>query len=141
MIGEDGWNRVHGVVYPDGTVRDPSIVSAIYGFYRNRSESALRSDVNQENHVDRVVTLAERTLAATRHGLGNRDHAGDAEALLEVCEYAANMLEAGELVPMAYPPTAKVAAYRRMAHPNVDEIRDYLYELLVTLKKACHVLD
>lgn len=51
------------------------------------------------------------------------------------------MLEAGELVPMAYPPTAKVAAYRRMAHPNVDEIRDYLYELLVTLKKACHVLD
>lgn len=60
---------------------------------------------------------------------------------LEVCEYAANMLEAGELVPMAYPPTAKVAAYRRMAHPNVDEIRDYLYELLVTLKKACHVLD
>ena len=140
MIGEDGWNRVHGVVYPDGTVRDPAIVSAIYGFYRNRGESALRSDVNQENHVDRVVTLAERTLAATRHGLGNRDHSGDAAKLLEVCEYAANMLEAGELVPMAYPPTAKIAAYRRMENPDVSEITDYLYELIATLKKSCHVM-
>lgn len=140
MIGVDGWNRVHGVVYPDGTVRDPSIVSAIYGFYRNRGESALCSDVNQEDHVYRVVTLAERTLAATKHGLGTKDHSADAAALLEVCEYAANMLEAGELVPMAYPPTAKIAAYRRMEHPNVDEIRAYLYELLDTLKKACHVL-
>ena len=140
MVGSDGWNRVHGVVYPDGTVRDPAIVSAIYGFYRNRGESAIRSDVNQENHVYRVVTLAERTLAATRHGLGSPDHSGDAAALLEACEYAANLLEAGELVPMAYPPTAKIAAYRRMDNPNLDEIRDYLFELLTILKKACHVL-
>ena len=140
MVGSDGWNRVHGVVYPDGTVRDPAIVSAIYGFYRNRGESAIRSVVNQENHVYRVVTLAERTLAATRHGLGSPDHSGDAAALLEACEYAANLLEAGELVPMAYPPTAEIAAYRRMENPNLDEIRDYLFELLTILKKACHVL-
>lgn len=38
MIGKDMWSRVHGVVYPDGTVRDPSIVSAIYGFFRNRGK-------------------------------------------------------------------------------------------------------
>ena len=41
MIGKDMWSRVHGVVYPDGTVRDPSIVAAIGGFFRNRSETAI----------------------------------------------------------------------------------------------------
>lgn len=139
MIGEDGWSRVHGVVYPDGTVRDPAIVSALYGFYRNRGESAIRADVNQEDHVERVSILAEKTLAAVRRNR-RRDHSHDAEELLEVCEYAANLLEAGELVPMAYPPTAKIAAYRRMEHPNVDEIAAYLFELIDTLKKACNVI-
>ena len=23
MIGNDGWNKAHGIVYPDGTIRDP----------------------------------------------------------------------------------------------------------------------
>ncbi len=66
MIGQDMWSRVHGVVYPDGTVRDPSIVAAIYGFYRNRGETAIRSDVNQEDYVTRVMILADRTLKSIR---------------------------------------------------------------------------
>lgn len=140
MIGEDGWNRVHGVVYPDGTVRDPAIPAAILGFYRNRSETALRADVNQEDHLRKVTILAERTLAATRSGLFTRDHTGDAEQLLEVCEYAANLLEAGELVPMAYPPTARIAALRRQPAPNADEARDLLCELLAVLRNACHIV-
>ena len=140
MIGKDMWSRVHGVVYPDGTVRDPSIVAAIGGFFRNRSETAIRSDVNQEDYVKRVSILAERTLHAARQNKGS-DHSQDVENLLEVCEYAANLLEAGELVPMAYPPTAKIAAYRRQQNVDAMEIEDYLTELIGTLKKACHIIE
>ena len=140
MIGKDMWSRVHGVVYPDGTVRDPSIVAAIGGFFRNRSETAIRSDVNQEDYVKRVSILAERTLHAARQNQGS-DHSQDVENLLEVCEYAANLLEAGELVPMAYPPTAKIAAYRRQKNVDAMEIEDYLTELIGTLKKACHIIE
>ena len=140
MIGKDMWSRVHGVVYPDGTVRDPSIVAAIGGFFRNRSETAIRSDVNQEDYVKRVSILAERTLHAARQNQGS-DHSQDVENLLEVCEYAANLLEAGELVPMAYPPTAKIAAYRRQQNVDAMEIEDYLTELMGTLKKACHIIE
>ena len=64
----------------------------------------------------------------------------DVEELLEACEYAANLLEAGELVPMAYPPTAKIEAYRRQKHVDAMEIADYLTELIGTLKKACHII-
>lgn len=139
MIGQDMWSRVHGVVYPDGTVRDPSIVAAIYGFYRNRGETAIRSDVNQEDYVTRVMILADRTLKSIRQSQF-RDHSNDREDLLEVCEYAANLLEAGELVPMAYPPTAKIAAYRRQEQVDIQEIADYLMELLDILKKSCHIV-
>lgn len=137
MIGQDGWNRVHGVVYPDGTVRDPSIVSAIYGFYRNRGETALRSDVAQEDYTERALFYADRVLRETRRPR-RRDHGKDAEELLEVCEFIANLLETGELVPMVCPPTAKIEAYRRQANPDCDEIKDYLAELVETLKKTTH---
>lgn len=140
MIGSDGWNRVHGVVYPDGTVRDPAVVAAIYGFHRNRGESAVRSDVGQEDYVNRAVFYAEKVLHDTRRPY-RRDHSGDAAELLEACEFAANLLEGGELVPMDYPPTAKIAAYRRQEHPNCDEIRDFLMELIDTLKKKTHYIQ
>ncbi|MBQ6551914.1 MAG: hypothetical protein IJL78_10955 [Lachnospiraceae bacterium] len=140
MIGEDGWNRVHGVVYPDGTVRDPSIAAAILGFYRNRKETAIRSDVEQENYVERAIFYADKALRGTRRN-ARRDHSGDAMELLEACEFAANLLEGGELVPMAYPPTAKIEAYRRMAHPDCDEIRDFLIDLIETLKKGAHYTE
>jgi hypothetical protein len=140
MIGSDGWSRVHGVVYPDGTVRDPSIVSAIYGFYRNRGETALRSDVGQEGYVKRATILADRTLRASKQ---NRPGSYESKKneLLEACEFTANLLEAGELVPMAYPPTAKIEAYRKAGHVDLLELADYLTELLATLQKACHVVD
>lgn len=139
MIGEDGWNRVHGVVYPDGTIRDPAIVAAIGGFYRNRGESALRADVGQEDYVEKAVFYADRALHRTRRPI-RQDHSGDAEELLEACEFAANLLEGGELVPMAVPPTARIEAYRRSPKPDCDEIRDFLGELIETLKKNTHSL-
>ena len=139
MIGEDSWRRVHGVCYPDGTVRDPSIVAAILGFYRNRSETAVRSDVNQEDYVNRAVILAKRVTESVRQN-NRRDHSADVEDVLEVAEYAANLLEGGELVPMAYPPTARIEAMRRRKDgTDVQEALDLMYEILETLTRACHV--
>ena len=139
MIGSDGWNRVHGVVYPDGTVRDPSIVAALYGFYRKRGENPVRPDVNQENYVNDLVRRVNLLMTDTRRH-NRRDHSKDAEEVLELCEYAANLLEGGELVSMAYPPTAKVARYRRQADPDVEELKDWLYDMVETLKKACRLI-
>lgn len=131
MIEEEGsmWGRVHGIVYPDGTVRDPSIVAAILGFFRNRNETALGSDVNQEGHADKAVCQALDALARK----------APAEELLEAAEYVANLLEAGELVPMAVPPTAKIAQYRREEKKDVKEIRSFLYGLVGQLKEACEI--
>lgn len=132
MIEEEGemWSRVHGIVYPDGTVRDPSIVAAILGFFRNRNETAITSDVNQEGMADKAIAAANEALK--RHA--------EADELLEAAEHVANLLEAGELVPMAVPPTAKIAAYRRAEKTDIMEIRGFLYDLMMKLKKGCNIL-
>lgn len=141
MIGSKMWNRVHGVVYPDGTVRDPSIVAAISGFFRNRTETAIRPDVDQEDYVTRADILAQRTLLRVRQSNMESDHKRDVADVLECCEFIANLLEGGEYVPMCYPPTAKIEAYRRRTDLDVEEAADYLVELLDTLKKATHFIS
>ena len=62
------------------------------------------------------------------------------EALLELLEYGANILEAGELVPMNNPPTARVEALRNMKHPDLEMAEDWLYEMSETLQKACRLV-
>lgn len=143
MIGEDVWNRVHGICYADGTVRDPSIVAALFGFFRNRSETLIPSDVNQEGYAYRAIEMADKVLRKNRNGISfasGGDHSKDTAELLEVCEYIANLLECGQLVPMDVPPTAKIEAYRRQERPDADEIKTYLFELVKTLRKACHLV-
>ena len=139
MIGVDGWNRAHGILYPDGTIRDPAIIASIYGFHRKRGEGIIRVDVNQEDYVTELLKRIDMLMESSRRNR-YRDHSHDAEDVLELCEYAANILEAGELVPMNYPPTAKVAAYRRQENPDVEELKDYLFELGETLRKACRLV-
>ncbi len=141
MIGNGMWSRVHGVFYDDGTIRDPSIVAAIMGCFRNRTETAIRTDVNQEDYVTRALILGQRVTASVRQNKRMFDHSTEVEDVLEVAEYAANLLEGGELVPMAYPPTAKIASMRRRNDVDVQEALDYMMELLDTLKKACHVIE
>ena len=95
--------------------------------------------MGQEDYVERAIFYADKVLHETRRPR-RRDHSADAAELLEACEFAANLLEAGELVPMSCPPTAKIEAYRRMENPDCDEIKDYLTELIDTLKKATHFI-
>jgi hypothetical protein len=114
-------------------------VAALFGFYRNRGEGIIRPDVNQENYVADLIRRADLLMTDTRRH-NRTDHSNDAAEILELCEYASNLLEAGELIPMAYPPTAKVAAYRRQADPDAEELKDWLFELVETLKKACRII-
>ena len=62
--------------------------------------------------------------------------------VLEAAEFCANLLEASEMVPMYDPPTAKIRAWREMDEQDRDAeaIRDFAYELGLTLKKSCKIL-
>ncbi len=56
------WGDVHGVFYPDGTVRDPSIPAAIFGLFRNRSDNVLLENVNRESWVNTDDAAAQAWL-------------------------------------------------------------------------------
>ena len=96
---------------------------------RSRGETALLPDVNQEGHADKAIRMAEDAM----------NKKASAEELLEAAEYVANLLEAGELVPMALPPTARIVAYRRGEKKDIKEIRSFLYGLTKQLKTACEI--
>jgi hypothetical protein len=141
MIGNNGWNRVHGMVYPDGTIRDPSIIAAVQGFFRNRSDTALRPHVNQEGHAYLAIDLANKAIANASNAGRGGDRSHETGELLEAAEFIINLLEGGEHVPMDYPPSAKLAAYRRQEKLNADELKAWIIELIATLKKACYIID
>ncbi len=120
MIGKSRWRDIHGVVYPDGTVRDPSIVAAIQGFFRRRGLDIIPPDVDKEGAATRVLGQAEDWL-----GTANSDYAKG----LGLLETIANLLEAGEHVPMCDPPSARVLALIEAEESPVN--RAELIRLLV----------
>ena len=89
------WGDVHGVFYPDGTVRDPSIVSAVMGFYRNRGPNVVLEDPDREHAVQKAVNGGKAWLASP---------SADWKEGLKQAEIEANILEAAQLVPMREPP-------------------------------------
>ena len=115
MIGRSRWRDIHGVVYPDGTVRDPSIVAAIQGFFRRRGPDMIPPAVDKEGAATRVLGQAAVWL-----GTSNADYAQGAVLL----ETIANLLEAGEHVPMSSPPSARVLALAEAGEnePNRAEL-------------------
>ncbi len=115
MITGD-WGTVHGVFYPDGTVRDPSIVAALLGFFRNRGGNIVEAAPDRENHVTEAVTKNKAWLADTN---------ADWEAGLDLAEVSANLLEAAQLVPMRDLPTRQVDLLRSGA-PDGPALRDML---------------
>ena len=90
------WGTVHGVFYPDGTVRDPSIAAALLGFFRNRGANVVEDVPDRENHLTEAVTKNRKWLA---------DPNADWKAGLDLAEVSANLLEAAQLAPMHNLPT------------------------------------
>ncbi len=98
------WGDVHGIFYPNGTVRDPSIPMAVMGFFRNHGPDAVLERPDREGRVTRAIADARRWLANP-----------DADWLtgLDIAEVAANLLESAQLVPLHELPTRRVALLRR----------------------------
>ena len=122
MIGRSRWRDIHGIVYPDGTVRDPSIVAAVQGFFRNRSETAIAPNIGKEGRVGSALEASAAWLAKSDE---EHDQAS-CSAGLETLEIMANLLESGELVPMANPPGTVVGALPTLSEPLAGQIRELM---------------
>jgi hypothetical protein len=107
------WGTVHGVFHPDGTVRDPAIVAALLGMFRNRAADAMPPSPDKESFITRAVANNRKWLA---------DAAGTWESGLDLAEVTANLLEAGQLIAMIDPPTRTVDIMRKGA-PNMAALR------------------
>jgi hypothetical protein len=110
------WGTVHGVFYPDGTVRDPSIVAALLGMFRNRGKNIVEEVPDRENRVTDAVTNNREWLANA--------HA-NWETGLDLAEVSANLLEAAQLVAMHDLPTRQVELLRS-GQPDISALRAML---------------
>ena len=102
MTGQ--WGDIHGVFYPDGTVRDPSIALAMMGFFRNRGPNVILENVDREGWVTKAITESKKWLAQAD---------GTWEQGLDLAEMSANILEAGQLVGLRELPTRTVDLMRQ----------------------------
>jgi hypothetical protein len=100
------WGYVHGVFHPDGTIRDPTIVAALLGMFRDRDEDVMPSIPDREGAVTRAVNNNKKWLADANAGWGTG---------LDLAEISANLLEAGQLIAMNNPPTRTVDLLRKGA--------------------------
>ena len=147
LMVSGGWSDVHGLVYDDGTIRDPSIIAAIYGWHRNRDlKSSVKENPNREGHVRKALeqlkaALGEESRGTASRGLGPAAPA-NTDAILEAAEYCANLLEASQMVPMHEPPTARIQLWRSQSPEQRDPaaIRKFALELGRTLEQWCDLL-
>ena len=139
------WGEIHGIFYPDGTVRDPSTVAAIMGFYRNRDlNTIIKPAPNREGQAEKALKELEEALnLKDDHPVfGARPHgATQTDKILDAAEEAADLLEAAEMVPMYLPPTAQIRYWREQPPEKRDReaIRKFAYELGQELKKNCQI--
>jgi Beta-galactosidase/beta-glucuronidase len=140
LIIQGYWGEVHGLFYPDGTVRDPAIISAVMGFYRNRNlDTMIRPVPNREGHADKAIKAIEEALKDDPNTFRHTTQSTD--KLLDAAEYAANLLEAAEMVPMIVPPSAQIQYWRNQPPEKRDRvaIRAFAYDLGLQLKKWCQL--
>ena len=118
------WGTVHGVFYPDGTVRDPAIVAALLGFFRNRGENVVEDVPDRENHLTEALTKNRAWLADPNPDWGTG---------LDLAEVSANLLEAAQLAPMHNLPTRQVALLRS-GQPDISALRSMLQKFTPLLE-------
>lgn len=140
LMIEGYWGEIHGLIYPDGTVRDPAAIAAIMGFYRNRDVKAIVPPApNREGHAEQALRSIELAL---KDGQDAFRHAKiPTDTLMDAAEKAANLLESAEMVPMHVPPTARIQSWRKQAPADRDReaIRAFTYDLGLLLKKHCQL--
>jgi hypothetical protein len=118
------WGTVHGVFYPDGTVRDPSIVAALLGMFRNRGKNVVEEAPDRENHLTEAVAKNKKWLVDTN---------ADWKTGLDLAEVSANLLEAAQLVAMHDLPTRQVDLLRN-GQPDIPALRAMLEKFTSALE-------
>lgn len=134
------WSDIHGIFYADGTVRDPSIVAAVMGCFRNRDVSTMvKERPNKEGHAQQAVRQVEEALKEETTAFRHRK--ASTERILEAAEFCANLLESAQMLPMHDFPTAQIAAWRKQPAAERDEqaIRRFAYDLAQKLKQCCQL--
>ena len=131
LIIDGFWAPLHGIMYPDGTVRDPSIVAAILGFYRNRSESRILPQGNREQYAQKAIDRVKKALAI--RGIESLFLKKEAplDEILDAAENCVNILECCEIVPFDNPPSVQLFRFREQPEEKRDrqEIRKFAYEM------------
>ena len=110
------WGNVHGVFYPDGTVRDPAIPAAVLGLFRNRSDDALPEFPDREGWVARAVAQGQAWLSNANASW---------QEGLDTAETLANLLESAQLVAMREPPTRAIDLLRQ-GPPNIATLKELI---------------
>ena len=92
---------------------------------------------NREGHADRAIKAIEAALKDDPSTFSHSKQSTD--KILDAAEYAVNLLEAAEMVPMYVPPSAKIRFWREQAPEkrDRDEIRAFAFEMGTLLKKYC----
>ena len=140
LMIEGYWKDVHGIFYPDGTVRDPAIAAAIVGCFRCRDLNMIVPEkANREREVNKVLAQLDEFLSDSEADVFSY-RGKKVEDLLEICEHLANLLECSQLTAMQIPPTARVAALRAQESPRMLEIKQLAYEMALELKRGCQIL-
>jgi len=119
-----GWGDVHGIFYPDGTIRDPAIPMAVMGIFRSHGSDVVLEVPDREGRVTRELREANAWLA---------DPSAAWQAGLDLAEVAANLLESAQLVPLHDLPTRQVGLLRRGAE-NRDALRGLLQKEIAALQ-------
>lgn len=107
------WGNVHGIMYANGTIRDPSIVAALFGFYRNRGKDIVMEQSDREGITSGVLQDAQKWI--------DNPHPDWFDGMV-IAETEANTLEAAQLVGMRNPPTRQVELLRAAA-PDIPALR------------------
>ncbi len=134
------WGDIHGIFYPDGTVRDPSTVTAMMGIYRNYSPSRVKPNPNKEGKATEALARLSRAMNDSAEVFHHKKSSSD--EILEAAEWIVNLLEGAEMVPMYDPPRGRLLRYREMPEEarDLDEIKDFAYSLAETLKRCCRII-
>jgi hypothetical protein len=138
LIIQGYWGEIHGLFYADGTIRDPATIAAVMGFFRNRDLSTMIKPVpNRESHAERALKAIEAALRDDPSTFSHQKTSTD--RVLDAAEFAANLLESAEMVPMCVPPSAQIRFWREQPAEKRDRdaIRAFAYDLGLALKKYC----
>ncbi|MBR5065566.1 MAG: hypothetical protein IKX09_04880, partial [Oscillospiraceae bacterium] len=138
LVSHGFWGDIHGLVYDDGTIRDPSVIAALFGFFRNRTTGRILANANKEGHAYKAVKAVEDALRVEPTTLF-MSKPKTTDDILDAAEYCVNILEACEMVPMWDAPSARIEIWRSMPEEQRDkhEISRFAHEMAQLVKKNC----